>query len=76
MTIGLGCLITPAAFDQIATRGQLTERLHRFTTGVLDYALLPFCTGLGLSFYPVSVALHLSHDIVIAASVCIFSVAG
>jgi hypothetical protein len=76
MTAGLGWLITPAPFDQIAARGRLTQRLHRFTTGVLDFALLPFCVGLGLSFYPVAVALHLPHDVLIAASVCMFSIFG
>ncbi len=76
MTAGLGWLIAPAAFDQIAARGQLTQRLHRFTTGVLDFALLPFCVGLGLSFYPVAVALHLPHERLIAASICVLSLAG
>src|SRR6266542_1870047 len=45
MTAALGCLIWPAAFHQIAEGGEETERIHSFTTRVLDFALLPFAVG-------------------------------
>src|SRR2546423_8818522 len=61
MTAGLGWLIWPAAFHQIAERGRLTENVHTFTTRVLDWALLPFAAGLGLTLYPVCLALRMPH---------------
>jgi hypothetical protein len=61
MTLGLGWLIWPAAFHQIAERGVDSERMNRFTTRILDWGLLPFGVGLGLSFYPVASALHLPY---------------
>jgi hypothetical protein len=66
MTVGLSWLVWPAAFHRIAERGWQTERIHSFTTGILDWALLPFCVGLGLSFYPVSLSLRVPHAGLIA----------
>jgi Family of unknown function (DUF6328) len=51
MTAGLGWLIWPAAFHQIAERGAATETINQFTTRILDWGLLPFGAGLALSFY-------------------------
>jgi hypothetical protein len=75
MTLGLGWLIWPAAFHQIAERGAETEKINRFTTRILDWGLLPFAAGLGLSFYPVSAALHLANSAWIGAAVGIFALA-
>jgi hypothetical protein len=61
MTAGLGWLIWPAAFHQIAERGAATETINQFTTRILDWGLLPFGAGLALSFYPVASALHLPY---------------
>ncbi len=61
MTTGLAWLVWPAAFHRIAENGWQTQRIHEFTTDVLDWALLPFCVGLGMSFYPVCVALQVPH---------------
>jgi hypothetical protein len=69
MTAGLGWLVWPAAFHRIAEHGWQTERIHSFTTGVLDWALLPFCIGLGLSFYPVSLSLRVPHPVLIATAI-------
>lgn len=73
MTAGLGWLITPAAYHRIAEHGCQTERVHAFTTAVLDWGLLPFCVGLGLSFYPVAIALRLPHAAIIALLVFLLS---
>jgi hypothetical protein len=73
MTVGLGWLISPAAFHQIADGGRETERIHRFTTRILDWGLLPFAAGLGLSFYPVSSALHVPGAAWIGAAACLFA---
>lgn len=76
MTAGLGWLITPAAYHRIAEHGCQTERVHAFTTAVLDWGLLPFCVGLGLSFYPVAIALRLPHAAIIALLVFLLSAGG
>jgi hypothetical protein len=49
MTMAL--LIWPAIFHQMAEMGQDTVRMHRFTTRVMDLALVFFGVGLGMSIY-------------------------
>lgn len=68
MTAGLGWLIWPAAFHQIAQCGSETEAINRFTAKILDWGLLPFVAGLALSFYPVSNALHFPYSAWIGAA--------
>ena len=75
MTAGLGWLIWPAAFHQIAERGAESATIYRFTTRILDWALLPLAIGLGLTLYPVCSALHLAHARLIASSVGVFALA-
>src|SRR5437588_2916150 len=65
MTAGLGWLIWPAAFHQLADDGALTERIDRFSTRILDWGLLPLGTGLGFALYPVAAALHIPHSMLI-----------
>ena len=55
---GLGLMLTavallmwPGAFHQIVEKGEDSERLHRFATGVMCIALLPFALGLGIDFF-------------------------
>lgn len=66
MTAGLGWLISPAAFHQIAEGGQSTPAIEKFTSTILDWGLLPFALGLGLSLYPVSTVLDAAHPLLIA----------
>jgi hypothetical protein len=66
MTVGLSWLLLPAAFHRIAEHGWQTQRIHEFTNNVLDWALLPFCLGIGLSFYPVCLALRTPHPALIS----------
>ena len=73
MTAGLGWLMWPAAFHQIVERGQGTPAIERFTSTVLDWGLLPFALGLGLSLYPVSTAVHAGHPLLIALAGTIFA---
>src|SRR5438552_5122067 len=61
MTAGLIWLVWPAALHRIAEHGWQTQRFHEFTTKVLDWGLLPFCVGIGLSFYPVCLQLGIPH---------------
>lgn len=61
MTAGLGLLIWPAPFHQIAEKGRQTKTVETFTANVLDWALLPFALGLALTLYPVASSLHLPY---------------
>ncbi len=51
MLIALGLLLTPGAYHRIVEEGEDTHELHRFTTKVMNYALLPFAVALGLDVY-------------------------
>jgi hypothetical protein len=75
MTAALGWLIWPAAFHQIRERGRMTASIHTLTTNVLDWALLPFAVGLGLSLYTVASALGLPYAPLMGAVAGIFAVA-
>jgi hypothetical protein len=75
MTAALAWLISPAAFHQIAERGFETPRVERFTHTVLNSTLAPFAIGLGLSFYPVSSALHLPQPAWIGVAATAFALA-
>jgi Family of unknown function (DUF6328) len=61
MTAGLGLLIWPASFHQIAEKGRQTKTVERFTANVLDWALLPLALGLALTLYPVASSLRLPY---------------
>ncbi len=75
MTAGLGWLIWPAAFHQIAARGLQTARMETFSTRVLDWALFPMACGLALTFYPVNCALQIPHPVLISVAAGLFAVA-
>jgi hypothetical protein len=68
MTAGLAWLIWPAAFHRLALQGRQTENLHRFASSVLDWALLPFAVGLGLSLYPVCLQLQIGRPWLVSAA--------
>ncbi len=51
MLIALGLLLTPGAYHRIVEEGDDTDALHRFTTRVMLYALLPFALALGLDVF-------------------------
>jgi hypothetical protein len=73
MTAGLGWLVWPAPFHQIVERGQGTRAIERFTTRVLDWGLLPFALGLGLSLYPVATAIRPGRPLTVALAGTIFA---
>jgi hypothetical protein len=75
MTIGLSALLWPAAFHRIAEHGWETERIHTFTTRIVDWALFAFCLGMSMSFYPVAVALRMPQPALIAIAVGVFAFA-
>jgi hypothetical protein len=51
MLLALGLLLAPGAYHRIVEEGEDSQALHRFTTRVMDYALLPFAVALGLDVY-------------------------
>jgi Family of unknown function (DUF6328) len=67
LTVGMGWLIWPVAFHQIAEQGHETEEFHSFTSRILDWALLPIGVALGLTFYAVSTKLRVPHPQLIAS---------
>lgn len=44
-------LFMPAAFHRIVETGEDTDRLHKFTTAVMCWALLPFSLGFGIDSF-------------------------
>jgi hypothetical protein len=51
MVIAIGLLMWPGAFHQVAEQGEDTPRMHRFTSGVMEVALLPFAFGFGIDMF-------------------------
>jgi DMSO reductase anchor subunit len=51
MLIAIGLLLAPGAYHRIVEEGEDTQAVHRFTTKVMNYALLPFAVALGLDVY-------------------------
>src|SRR5215212_9626516 len=51
MVIAVGILMWPGAFHQIVEEGEDTPRMHRFTSAVMEVALLPFSIGLGIDMF-------------------------
>jgi hypothetical protein len=51
MLIVIGLLLAPGAHHRIADDGEDTQRQHRFTTLIMDWALLPFACAIGIDLY-------------------------
>ncbi|MBD0327442.1 MAG: hypothetical protein ICV68_13480 [Pyrinomonadaceae bacterium] len=51
MLVAFGLLLAPAAYHRIVEEGEDTNRLHRFSSRVMSYALLPFALALGMDIY-------------------------
>src|SRR5581483_467138 len=51
MTLAVGLLMAPGAYHQIVEDGEDTPRIHRFTTGIAELALLPFALGFGIDLF-------------------------
>lgn len=48
MLLAAGLLISPAAYHRLVKRGEDTEEIHRYTSKLMGFALLPFAFGLGI----------------------------
>ena len=51
MTLAVGLLMAPGAYHQIVEDGEDSQRVHRFTTGIAEMALLPFALGFGIDMF-------------------------
>src|SRR5215212_5905445 len=51
MLLAVALIISPAAYHRLVERGEDTREIHRYTSKLMTWALLPFCFGLGLDFY-------------------------
>ncbi len=51
MLLAVALIISPAAYHRLVEGGEDTPEIHRYTSKVMTWALLPFSFGLGLDFY-------------------------
>jgi amino acid permease len=51
MLVAVALIISPAAYHRLVERGEDTHEIHRYTSKLMSWALLPFCFGLGIDFY-------------------------
>jgi hypothetical protein len=49
LTVGL--IIAPSSYHRLVERGEDTHEIHRYTSKMMDWALLPFAFGLGIDLY-------------------------
>src|ERR1051326_4981628 len=53
MLAGLGILLIPAPSHFVVLKGSHTRRFHELITSILEWALIPFALGLGVSVFVV-----------------------
>ena len=51
MLLAVALIISPAAYHRLVERGEDTREIHRYTSKLMTWALLPFSFGLGIDFY-------------------------
>ena len=51
MLVAVALIISPAAYHRLVERGEDTHEIHRYTSKLMTFALLPFSLGLGIDFY-------------------------
>jgi hypothetical protein len=51
MLVAIGLLIAPSSYHRLVERGEDTAEIHRYTSKLLTFALLPFSLGLGIDLY-------------------------
>ena len=51
LLLALALIISPAAYHRLVEQGEDTHEIHRYTTKLMTWALLPFSLGLGIDFY-------------------------
>jgi hypothetical protein len=51
MLIAVGLIIAPSSYHRLVERGEDTHEIHRYTSKMMDWALLPFAFALGIDLY-------------------------
>jgi hypothetical protein len=51
MLLAVGLIISPAAYHRLVEGGEDTPEIHRYTTRLMSWALLPLAFGLGIDLY-------------------------
>jgi len=51
MLLAVGLIIAPSSYHRLVERGEDTHEIHRYTTKMMNWALLPFAFGLGIDLY-------------------------
>jgi hypothetical protein len=51
MLVAIGLIISPSSYHRLVERGEDTREIHRYTSKVMSWALLPFSFGLGIDLY-------------------------
>jgi hypothetical protein len=69
----LGLLVWPVPVHQITDGGKETAHVHRFITRLMDWILLPFAIGTGLSVYPVAVAMGIHQAGFLSCTVAVLA---
>jgi hypothetical protein len=68
MLMGLGVLLAPASYHFIVENGANTGRFHELVTTILEWTLLPFALGLGVSTFLVGeITMSISAGAVVGA---------
>lgn len=51
MLVAVALIISPAAYHRLVEQGEDTHEIHRYTSRLMTWALLPFSLGLGIDLY-------------------------
>src|SRR4051812_21529193 len=51
MLLAIGLLISPSSYHRLVERGEDTREIHRYTSKMMGWALLPFSLGIGIDLY-------------------------
>ncbi len=51
LLLAVALIISPAAYHRLVEQGEDTREIHRYTSKLMTWALLPFSFGLGIDFY-------------------------
>jgi DMSO reductase anchor subunit len=51
MLLAIALLISPSSYHRLVERGEDTHEIHRYTSKMMGWALLPFSLGIGIDLY-------------------------
>jgi hypothetical protein len=51
MLLAVALIIAPSSYHRLVERGEDTRDIHRYTSKLASWALLPFAFGIGIDFY-------------------------